>query len=193
MKNIVKKIMVCVMLVVGFTLVSACGNNDNDGDNNSSANIDTSGENIIPTFESFEIVKENSENLSFEQKQSIKTTLSSNNSNNYFGENKKSIEEKIDEEIELGEKIAIDCTVEANEYIYAITKIKNPSNKTITSITINNTRYASSLFENDSTNKRIVIKLNVGTKFRIQNYTLEKIKYIDKGAKDIIINGNVQK
>ena len=104
------------------------------------------GSNITPTFESFQIVGEGSESLLFDVNNDEVVTLSSNNGENPFGEGKKTIEEKINEEIEIGEQVIIDYEAKVNEYIYAVIKLRNPSNKVISSITISGQRYANNLF-----------------------------------------------
>jgi hypothetical protein len=184
MKSVFKRIILCSMLILSFAFISACGK-DND---------DKGNEDIAPTFESFEIVGENNESLSFNGNNDSVSTLSSNSEENPFGEGKKTIEEKINEEIDIGEQITIDYTAYVNEYIYAITKIKNLSNKVISSITISGQRYTSNLFENESTKEKLIIKLFVGNISSIKNYTLESIKYIDdSSSKDITITGDVGK
>ncbi len=184
MKSVFKRIILCSMLILSFAFISACGK-DND---------DKGNEAIAPTFESFEIVGEGSESLLFNGNNDSVSTLSSSNSGNPFGSGKKTIEEKINEEIDVGEQITFNYTADVNEYIYAITKIKNPSNKVISSITISGQRYSSNLFENESTKEKLIIKLFVGNISSIKNYTLESIKYIDdSSSKDITITGNVEK
>jgi len=180
MKSVFKRIILCSMLILSFAFISACGK-DND---------DKGNDNIVPTFESFEIVGENNESLIFNGNNDSVSTLSSNNEDNPFGEGKKTIEETINEEIDVGEQITIDYTADVNEYIYAITKIKNPSNKVISSITISGQRYTSNLFENESTKEKLVIKINVGNSVGINTYNLDSIKYIDGDAKDIVLTGN---
>lgn len=183
MKSVFKKIILCSMLILSFAFISACGKDDDTGDSN-----------ITPTFESFEIVGEDSESLLFNGNNDSVSMLSSSNSGNPFGSEKKTIEEKINEEIDVGEQITIDYAAEVNEYIYAITKIKNSGGKVISSITINGQRYTSNLFEDGSTKEKLILKLNVGNQYQIKNYKLEKIKYIDgNSSKDITITGNVEK
>lgn len=183
MKSIFKRIILCSMLILSFAFIGACGKDDDKGNDN-----------IVPTFESFEIVGENNESLSFNGNNDGVSTLSSNSEENPFGEGKKTIEEKINEEIDVGEQITIDYTADVNEYIYAITKIKNSSGKAISSITINGQRYTSNLFEDGSTKEKLILKLNVGNQSQIKNYKLEKIKYIDgDSAKDITITGDIEK
>ena len=183
MKSALKRIILSSMLVLSFTFISACGKDDDKGDSN-----------ITPTLESFEIVGEDSKSVSFIGNNGNVSTLSSNSEENPFGEGKKTIEEKINDEIDVGEQITIDYIADVNEYIYAITKIKNPSNKVISSITISGQRYTSNLFENESTKEKLVIKLFVGNISSIKNYTLESIKYIDdSSSKDITITEKVEK
>ena len=182
MKNAFKKIILCSILVVSFAFISACGKDE-----------DTGNSNIAPTLESFEIVGENSESLSFVGNNDSVQKLSSSNKENTFGEGKKTIEEKINEEIDVGEQITIDYTADVNEYVYAITKIKNPGGKSISSMTINGQRYTSNLFEDSSSKEKIILKLSVGSESKIKKYTLEKIKYIDGNtSKDATIVGDVE-
>ena len=184
MKSIFNKFVLCSIIILSFIFISACGKDNDDKEN----------ENIAPTFESFEIVGEDSESLLFNGNNDNVSTLSSNSEENPFGEGKKTIEEKINEEIDVGGQITIDYTADVNEYIYAITKIKNSGDKVISSITINGQRYTSNLFEEGSTKEKLILKLNVGNQSQIKNYKLEKIKYIDgDSAKDITITGNIEK
>lgn len=81
----------CLMIILSFAFVSACGKTDDE----------TPSSDVEPTFESFEIV----------------------------GEGKKTIEEKINEEIDIGEQITFDYKAEPDDYVYAVTKIKNPGGK----------------------------------------------------------------
>ena len=184
MKSIFNKFVLCSIIILSFIFISACGkDNDNKGN-----------ENITPTFENFEIVGEDSEKLSFNGNNDSVSTLSSNSEENPFGKGKKTIEEKINEEIDIGGQVNIAYTADINEYIYAITKIKNSGGKVISSITINGQRYTSNLFEDGSTKEKLILKLNVGNQSQIKNYKLEKIKYIDgDSAKDITITGNIEK
>lgn len=186
MKTGFKRLVLCLMIILGFVFVSAC-NKEND------ENGDTT--NVAPIFESFEIVGKDSKKLSFYgNDNTVVLNLSSNNEENPFGSGKKTIEEKINEEIEIGEQITVDYTASINEYVYAITKIKNPSGKAISSITINGQRYASNLFEIESNKEKIILKLSVGNDSQIKTYTLEKIKYIEgNDVKDVTISGDVEK
>lgn len=180
MKSSIKRLLICMMLIVSFSFISAC-NSDNDEVNDT-----------IPTFESFEIKSESSKNLLSSDNNASVSLLS--NDDKPFGETKKTIEEKINEEIDLGEQISFSYAVQKNEYVYAITKINNPSSKAISSITINGYRYTSNMFENNSTREEIIVMINVGNEEGIKSYTLEKIRYIEgSNTKEVEITGNVNR
>ena len=79
----------------------------------------------------------------------------------------------------------------ANDDIYVNIALKNEDLLTITSVTINETIYENSTFENASTKEKIIIKLNVGTAPGVTNYTINSIKYSDGSLeKSVTINKN---
>lgn len=180
MKKIFKNIFSCLALILAVSFVNACGQKEDTNEN----------VNTGITFESFDIVGSallSSRSLSTREILTI-------NDENPFGSNKKTLEEKLQEEIDIGEQFPVHYNAQLNESVLAIVTIDNPSNKVIASITINGSRYTSNSFENGSNKEKVIIKLSVGNKIEIKSYTLETIQYIDgSSAKEIEIKENATK
>ncbi len=103
----------------------------------------------------------------------------------------KSIEEVISSSLNVNGSNLNLFKANANDDVYVNITLNNPDALQITSVTINETIYESSLFEEVSTSEKIIIKLNVGSAPGITNYTINDIKYI-KGslAKSVSIKEN---
>lgn len=178
-KNIFKRLTIFMLIITSFVFINACSCKEEETVK------------VVPTFESFEIMGEGLTPLNETNSSGDAELLSLDNP---FGEGKKTIEEKINEEIGLGETITIDYETNVNQYVYAVTKIKNPDNLSIASVTISGQRYTNNLFEAESSREKIIIKLSIGDKKAINHYTLESLKYMGGGSiKDVEIPKNTRK
>jgi len=135
------------------------------------------------SFVGFTVMGEEDITLSFERGLS--------NSVNPFGASSQTIEEKINEEISIDNKIKISYKAEKNEDIYLLAIFKNEKKNSIESVVISGMEYKKDVFEEGSDFGRVLIKVNVGSSKTIKEFKLEKIKYLKKNEdKELSVREN---
>lgn len=80
---------------------------------------------------------------------------------------------------------------EQNTDFYVTIHLNNPRDFEILSFTLNGKRYSSYMFESGSDMENLVLKLNVGDKHGVLDYTIDEIKYVDgTQIKNVIMKGD---
>lgn len=102
-----------------------------------------------------------------------------------------SIENKIDSTLDVVRTDKDIYYAYQNDYVYVNIHLSNPDNFEILSFTLNGKKYSGYMFEDGSNMEKIILKVNVGDKSGIINYTIDAIKYVDKTEiKDVIMDGD---
>lgn len=84
-----------------------------------------------------------------------------------------------------------DYYADLGEDILITIHISNPDGFEFLSVTLNDTKYSSYMFEYGSNMESIILKCNVGRESGTHDYTIDAIKYVDDQAiKDVVIRGN---
>ena len=116
---------------------------------------------------------------------------SSIDTSNPFPDNNQTIEDSIDDSLNVLESNSVKYYGVTNGDIYINIHISNPDQFEILSFTLNGVKYSNYMFEPGSNMELIILKLNVGKVSGLIEYTIDAIKYIDGSTiKDAIIAGD---
>ena len=118
--------------------------------------------------------------------------LSDKGNGNAYGNNKKPVDEIIDNDGSIGIDVPEQEMFYArpNQDIYINVHISTPDSFEILSFTLNGKKYSSYMFEEGSDMENLILKFNVGAADGIVEYTIDAIKYIDgTDIKDVIMEG----
>ncbi len=111
---------------------------------------------------------------------------------NHYGQNKKPIDEIIEDDSSISLEIPDQKMYYANpnQDIYINVHISNPDSFEILSFTLNGKKYSSYMFEDGSDMENLILKVNVGDTKGVIEYTIDAIKYVDgTEIKDVIMDG----
>ncbi len=112
---------------------------------------------------------------------------------NHYGQNKKPVDEIIDEDTSVSLEIPEQKMYYAapNQEIYINVHISNPDSFEILSFTLNGKKYSSYMFEDGSDMENLILKVNVGDAKGVIEYTIDAIKYVDgTEIKDVVMEGD---
>ncbi len=112
---------------------------------------------------------------------------------NHNGQNKKPVDEIIEEDTSISLEIPEQKMYYANpgQDIYINVHISNPDSFEILSFTLNGKKYSSYMFEDGSDMENLILKVNVGDAKGVIEYTIDAIKYVDgTDIKDVIMEGD---
>ena len=115
------------------------------------------------------------------------------NNGNHYGQNKKPVDEIIEDDTSIGIEIPEQKMYYAdpNQDIYINVHISNPDNFEILSFTLNGKKYSSYMFEDGSDMENLILKVNVGDAKGVIEYTIDAIKYVDgTEIKDVVMEGD---
>ena len=115
------------------------------------------------------------------------------NNGNHYGQNKKPVDEIIEEDTSIGIEIPEQPMyyAKAGQEIYITVHISNPDSFEILSFTLNGKKYSSYMFEEGSDMENLILKVTVPTDAEgVIDYTIDAIKYVDgTDIKDVDMRG----
>jgi hypothetical protein len=115
------------------------------------------------------------------------------NNGNHYGQNKKPVDEIIEEDTSIGIEIPEQPMyyAKAGQEIYITVHISNPDSFEILSFTLNGKKYSSYMFEEGSDMENLILKVTVPSDAEgVIDYTIDAIKYVDgTDIKDVDMRG----
>lgn len=138
-----------------------------------------SNKNIVPTFQNMTVTEDNINLGSEEYKTNLKNS-----------KDDLEIDKIIKDDFGNINQVEVDYLVEKDVDFFINIKLNNPSNFEILSFTLNGIFYQSFQFEYGSNSENLILKTNSKMISGIKEYTIDKIKYVDKSEiKDVLIEG----
>ena len=121
------------------------------------------------------------------------TNGNNGNNGNHYGQNKKPVDEIIEEDTSIGIEIPEQPMyyAKAGQEIYITVHISNPDSFEILSFTLNGKKYSSYMFEEGSDMENLILKVTVPADAEgVIDYTIDAIKYVDgTDIKDVDMRG----
>ena len=112
---------------------------------------------------------------------------------NHYGQNKKPVDEIIEEDTSIGIEIPEQPMyyAKAGQEIYITVHVSNPDSFEILSFTLNGKKYSSYMFEEGSDMENLILKVTVPADAEgVIDYTIDAIKYVDgTDIKDVDMRG----
>ena len=146
----------------------------------------SSAENVLPKMETHR--------FSYLSSTNGNNSNGNGNNGNHYGQNKKPVDEIIEEDTSIGIEIPDQPMyyAKAGQEIYITVHISNPDNFEILSFTLNGKKYSSYMFEEGSDMENLILKVTVPTDAEgVIDYTIDAIKYVDgTEIKDVDMRGD---